>query len=590
MTVKKMTVQKWYGSSVSVPTYQSSRFVYFAASCMGIVRSLLERTLQRDVRVKFMDMGEDGTAAADPAKNMIYINQQYLNGTWDDKQPNLSSDEALTFILGIIVHEVAHFAYSPPDRLPWINHIKDNTTCAFNQQLAGTLGNIVEDIFIEAEVERRVPIVCWTLDFLNGLLFSDNNLFDRLRECEDIHDAPHEMDGVVNLTNLLIYAKTRDTVSSTPYVEELFALAKRARNLSSLQDRLKLTLDLYERIMRNWSSAQTFSVPKFIKGVEDIFRGSVNPFQGSYMTNPSGSEPGGQVNQVLERLKNSRIEISEEYKSEEAYGQSNLTVEDTPSAAWELVSSTYRIDSRYLPLAEHARQLATTNRPYGMAMVRGNHMRNLSRIATDGRIFAEPVQTKVYKPMEAMVVVDCSSSMNDQRTQDQTYFQAALAAAGGVGVGLVEGRCDVALYGHSFGVKQLDEINIYCFKAFHENIELGIRRLDIANNCVYGFKGMSRDGVAFEYLAKKFGSPSKRRVMLVISDGEPNSPGYQKERGIHKTSQSVRRIRAMGIDVYSLSISKAAIEPNNLIYGKEYNTYNDDPGVLQDIAMRLLNQ
>ena len=113
-----------------------------------------------------------GTAAADQVNNTIYINENYLTGKFTPEITLSATNDVFTTILGLIVHEIAHFAYSPADLKPFAKYVKEHSPFPYHEKMAMTLGNVVEDIFIEAQVDRDVPSLTWMVDKMNDLLFT----------------------------------------------------------------------------------------------------------------------------------------------------------------------------------------------------------------------------------------------------------------------------------------------------------------------------------------------------------------------------------------------------------------------------------
>ena len=99
----------------------------------------------------------------------------------------------------------------------------------------------------------------------------------------------------------------------------------------------------------------------------------------------------------------------------------------------------------------------------------------------------------------------------------------------------------------------------------------------------------SRDGYAIYEMARKFKSKDKRRVLIVISDGEPScgSGNYRGSYAIDQTRQMVNKVRLMGIDVFSISVDATAFDPNNIIYGSAYNTCSIDANAIDDLIRQL---
>src|SRR5688500_15733627 len=135
----RMTLHKWYGRSIRVPEPGSYYYDTFVSSCIGLVRSIVEDHIGKVVRVRFMS---GGTAAANREESLIHLNEEFLKGHIPDARTKQDGDTTTTVILGVIVHEAAHFAWSPTTLEPFINHVKDNTKVTFVPEVAGVLGNV----------------------------------------------------------------------------------------------------------------------------------------------------------------------------------------------------------------------------------------------------------------------------------------------------------------------------------------------------------------------------------------------------------------------------------------------------------------
>jgi cobalamin biosynthesis protein CobT len=257
----------------------------------------------------------------------------------------------------------------------------------------------------------------------------------------------------------------------------------------------------------------------------------------------------------------------------------------------EPAASSVSLDSRYLRLAELGRQQATVNRPYGLDRTRGHDMRRLWRIATDSKIFAERVPMKDYKPFEVVILLDTSGSMLGPLTflSSESRSLVASQAVYGAAHGLAEARCQVAVYAHTASKLGLDEVNIYTLKTFNEPTTLLGHRLEELHD-KYEYAGDNRDGFAITYVARKFRTASRRRILIVVSDGYPNAAYYKGEVGIYHTEQAVAAVRRQGIEVLSISIAQDAAKANDRIYGKENNVFNTDPNVIESIVRRYITQ
>ena len=597
-----MTLARWYGTSMRIPDYESHRFIDFAVASFGIVRTIVRDEIGKEISVSFM---QGGTAHADWDNKLISINEDYLKGEVGGGRPKLNADDALSNILGIEVHEAAHFAFSPETTVPWQEHIKANTKCAFHPMVASTIGNIVEDIYIEAEVEREVPGMVWMLDCMNRIFFSAYDEQRTLDDAAEIVAAPNSLLEVAKACNILILAKTRKEIETNPFLGNLFQMARSSTELPFLSQRTELALQLYEELMANITQEECDAnggqegdgeggkkgdKEGDEKGDKETKEALADTKERSEGFTPSHEKRSGKVAKAtgieariisrgLERLEDADVKM---IFADEKSGETNLFIEKTMKSGANVVA-----DKRYAQLAEVARQRAAVNRPYGLDRTQGHSIRKLSRILTDNKIFAEPVRMSSYKPMEVVILVDASGSMRQEgSSSSKSRIDKACRAALGAATSLVEARCEVAVYAHTGDIHTRNEVVIYGLKNFNEPIHVLSNRM----GWMMSKEPLSenRDGYAISYIAKKFSRSPRRKLMIVISDGEPAATNYHGESANLHTKQEVQKVRRMGIDVLSISITASASKANNEIYGKKKNVYNQDPNIIQEIVRSLI--
>lgn len=566
---ERMTLKKWYGGSIHIPDYSSANYVNFAGGCMGIVSSMIGRYIE-PVQVVFNGVK---SASADRPNGIININDNYLFGKILDK--TLTSEQTLTILNGLILHEAGHFSDSPDDLTAFTKHVKTHTTCVYNEDIAAYLGNIVEDIWIEAEIERKVPSLHWMLEAMNNFFFSFHSLDKTQEAVASQESAPVTMQEVVNVMNMLLVAKIFDHVNSTDFIKELFYMIRAATTARKVEERLDLTLKLYDKLMQEITEEECKNADKaMLNDLNEMIEGLTAPH------NKKGEKEGlseereilvKKVNRAISDLKECKVTFKEE-EFVDGFSPTTLFIEQTPSLSATAVSA----DARYQRLAEIARQRAVVNRPYGQDRNRGNHIRKLYRIGTDNKIFAEPLPMRLMKPMQVMIVIDCSSSMSGER------IVSAKRAALGAAIALTDARCEVGVFGHTADLLGGTEVFIYRFKDFNEPLSALPYRLT-------GFKmAQNRDSYAIQYLSKKMRNTRLRRLMIVISDGVPQAIRYIGMPANRHTKEIVDQARREGIDILSISITEEANATNNFIYGKENNVYNEDLNVIEKIVKRLV--
>jgi Mg-chelatase subunit ChlD len=583
-----MNLRKWYGTSVTIPTYNSTRFPGFVASCIGIVTSIFRDKVGQRVRVRFT---QDGTASADMDENIINLNGAFLRGEVKGvRKEELKSDEAISLLLGLIVHEAAHFAYSPRTLTPYADYIKARTKCKFIKNAALALGNVIEDIFIEAEVDRRVPSLTWMLNCTNEIFFDPMGDTAVLDKVQDVHSAPANLKGVTAVLDAVLLAKIREEISSTPYIELLFASARGATEAMSHEVRFQLALEIYDMVMAEIKEEDKEGEGA---GIDDVVEKAKGP-GGSY---ENGDKPGrarrmghaaeakaAETSWLLEAIEDDEVSMEKTPHHEDGVAETTMVYVEREMAEGAALES----DLRYARLAEVARQRSSVNRPYGLDKKSGHSIRKLYRIATDQKIFAESQPMSNYSPMEVLILVDCSGSMTMGTGRLRSRMLDAAEAALGAAEGLTEGRCKVAVYGHTSHVHSMNELVIYRAKGFNEPINNLAQRLGYMVRDVAHSQNM--DGYAVKWIARKFQGNSKKKLLIVISDGEPAAPNYGGEEAIQHSKRCADEVRALGIDVLSISITRQADMANNIIYGAQHNVYNQDPNVIEDVVRKLITQ
>jgi Mg-chelatase subunit ChlD len=586
-------------------------------------------SLERSITVRF---GDCPTAYADQDESLIVISDNFAKGDFTQAggKRHDTSDEIIPQILGIIVHEAAHFAYSPKDLTIIAEGVETILGRKVNKNVAMRLGNVVEDIFIEWEIGNQIPQVIWMLNSLNeNLLGTEQYVGSRATIMSQVA-RPVNVEELANVVGHLIFAKVRFPMSSTPYMDNLWKLAQSAREMTEIEDRIELVAKLYELIMidggdegdgESGEEQESEDGEKQVgdsKGSGDQGQdGGEGQGEGEETEDGSPSEvPGGspslegeagdkaieqtpkdatvdhgapsgkrsdwtdyeidQINKMIER----HVEELEHDGLYKGYGLVSKNRVTPTMAGTEM-----EVDRRYSALAEIGRQRATTNRPYGVDQRRGHSIRKLHRIATDGRIFAEPMKTQSYKPMEVIILVDCSGSMQWGRNIDKAG-QAVIGAA----AGLKNARCEVQITGHTADIDDVT-LTLYTIKEWNDPISVASRRMMTLTRGGRTYRlQQNRDHLAVQEVAKDFrtSNAQRRRLLIVISDGEPCADNYYGPKAEDATKKAVDQVRAQGIDVTSISITEQAMTVNDRIYGKQHNVCNEDPNVIAEIVKQLI--
>jgi nitric oxide reductase activation protein len=94
------------------------------------------------------------------------------------------------------------------------------------------------------------------------------------------------------------------------------------------------------------------------------------------------------------------------------------------------------------------------------------------------------------------------------------------------------------------------------------NMELLKGGLDLVQNY---------DGFMVERATEHFTKKEGRKILLVLSDGEPYAPAYNGSAADAHTKQKIAEARKKGFVVISISLVSGVVEANNRIYGSEWN-------------------
>jgi hypothetical protein len=534
--------------------------------------------MSKEVHILFTSGVE--TAAVNFEDNRIYISSQYLNGVFSGERRN--SEFSIAALCGIVVHETAHLAYSRKDLSPYISYIRKNTKLPFVESLAGSVGNMVEDVFIEAEIDRSCPNFYWMLEYSQEAVFSDSLKQASWFEAKGVSAPPDKLEGVVKVFNVLIQHRCEQAFHCNPYIDGLFNLMMTAEGCSTFEQRDALALSIYEGLMERVSQEEASQQ----SGQQESATAkiSVQATGDEIEANSSKAKKieDGLNDSINPMMKEIESQIFTMDRDKEGTEDSRAIVVIEKKAGQDF-SALVQIDNRYLEIGRVGRQRATINRPYGRDDTKGTHIRRLYRIATDERIFAEQVDTRSYKPMQVLILCDLSGSMIYARR-----LVPALSATMGAAVALSQSRCQVAVYGHNADHPRSYAVNITKMKDFNEPCDsLQSRMSWVVQSLV---PAENRDGNALKYLSKKLTDTQRKRLLIVISDGYPNASagGYRGKVANTHTKNVVDGIRKKGIDVVSISIAEEAMEVNNFIYGKESNLCNTDPNAILQIVNRLV--
>jgi hypothetical protein len=550
------------------------------------------------------------TAFADPKKNVIGISAKMLSPNKAERlNPLASKEESMAATMGFMVHEIAHFLFTPPSLADLVE-----SSIPFNA-LSRNIANLLEDIFIEKEIERYEKSFGWMIAAAWDYMFTDSEIKSRLAKWDG--NSGGELD---NILNVMIGWKHRlyDFEMRSDFEEELYDLCMEVSNMRNVEDRRKQITKVYNFLVnnsaKNSSENQESSSSEQGEGEEGSGEGSApgkqeNKNQGDSGKASSGDDKGGK--EAGEKGEGELMKpVGKEEMTRLAPNMEKGTISNAPHAhdiarhsrAFEVDvvgncqvvfkrvtpgSGKLSYDRKWLKFGELALDRGTARHVRGEPGFNGR-LTHPSRFFDDGKVFSQQ-QVKApngfigFGSPQTAILIDFSGSMTGyvNGTNIEKFAMACQVAAGMLD-GFAKAGHRVSVYGHTTG----SDCDVYVLKRFEESVELGHKNLVGASSVS---KSGNTDHAAIEAVGSKFvmdGSPCR---LFVISDGSPASMFYRNDNnGIEMTAASVTKLRKKGIEVYSFSIDEDAIAPNNIIYGKKSNFYCHSESVVRQFVSSLV--
>ena len=200
----------------------------------------------------------------------------------------------------------------------------------------------------------------------------------------------------------------------------------------------------------------------------------------------------------------------------------------------------------------------------------------------DYRIYSEKT-IRSRKNVAICLLVDESGSMMDTDRINSAKEVAFVLAESMKSIDGVK----VSVFGHTAQTADNSDIEITCYKTFEQNDTSGIFEMNA--------KQQNLDGHAIKYVAKKFANDSfnfDKKIMFVISDGEPEGYGYSGESAIRHTGSVCEFCRKkMGVDIIGIGIDNAfSSKVADKLYGKNKSIVLDNVKKSLSVMARYTRQ
>lgn len=555
----------------------------------------------------------------------------YLTGLYDMNESVFYA--TLTATTGTIIHEALHHLFTPSfDISSTLRNAMTNQMMKVDSprmQLVSSLFNLVEDIFIESVCSRLYGDLMFFIKGKNGIYFDDVALEGIRESFLDRRDLASAVDILITMKRLV---NEREVLETKPFSDG--AINKCVQLLLQIHDnavsetpripphiglkyRIEVTIELFKILTEEFGGEGIFS--------DADLKSEIGSYGGIELTGdeaaeaveigedprdlprkleaaskamvPNESEMSA-INRTLSSLDSSplgEVVFPDEKSITVSYDVEELMVPIVDFLPYK-VKLDFE-DEKWQELGHRIRAAVSVDRHVEPPQLHGRvNGRYLSRLAVDGKVLSRDREiSKRSKNWEIFILVDASGSM-------RTMEERAIVAASGVLRSLKAAGIKCRMFAHTadyviekaptnFGEvsNMLSFISkatvIYDFgNATDETLNA---YMSVVRNTMVLYE--NRDGYAIDYVAGKFSDHRLARGLIVISDGAPHANGYREEYAMKHTREVVARARENGIKVVSLSISPDAINPNNQIYGKEFNVIAS-PESCGTIAEQLITQ
>lgn len=570
----------------------------FIASGAGIIKGLVPEA--SDVKIRFTE--DVGTAACLPTTPKTILLAKYLSEVDDDESSKIPEGldtgdvyDRVSAALGAIVHEAMHIKYSPDDIKSAIDMTKEFFTLkkVGKTSLIKALINIVEDVYIENKAVVHFNQIAWMIEAAWDFWLPSEGSWDG--------ELPKTKEELVAAINWIISAKNPKNLNpTTPAKAKIFELLEDAKYCDWIHDRVAVAISIEDLLISE------------IEDLDDLESGenddSSEGSEGEGNSNSSDDFFGtfGQVDKELVE------KIIKEYQDvldgKKEYHDHYLDVLSQPGFVStesdkniEYVDALYfprehewkpDVDERWGRLEQIAYALSTGKPVDYIKTKRGSKLGDLSRIATDGKVFnrqignsSKPGRTSMPSTKEFIILVDCSGSM-----MSYGKINRAFSAVVGAVSAIKKSRHQVSAYGFtgdcSYGQSKFRD-SVIIFPLIVEKEPLSVMDQRISNIYTNELMFNNYDGYSIQAVGKEFKGNGKK-YLIVISDGQPAGRDYSGMQAVEHTQREVLKLKKRGVNVICISIDKHAIASNDIIYGRDFNIHNDDPNAIDKVIEQLI--
>ncbi len=605
MDVKDIELAKtWYLNGQFVPSIDSPRFGAFAAKGISLMLETLETEGYRLTPPKYSLDAKASAAYFDVDGNKIVIPGWYILKDRVETIAHTTEDlniVSMILINGSTIHESLHRAHTRRSMQIMLDDAKryfGDTVAKYGVGLFANAINILEDVRIESLLDKA-SLKFW-VNAKNNVLFND----------DEVGYVFENFNGTAETAISVAACYKREELRSA--VEDAFAKYPEAiAALSGALNSKDYDYD-FDLLAKAAQFLTAFEAPESPSEAED---GNGDPFEGASiqasalgLDGPLSPKEDQSVKAAASEFEKASRKISKENAEKASRKEIDAAVGPVESKKVTVVdvedfargNHFYEANVRVRGsdrFAQLLKQLRTEVVGHGRAKKIGAKVNatNLYRVATDGKVFSGKAGRKIGNEVEIIILVDASGSMFSVcdveylvEGSEASLFSLCTAVAKKVFSALKNADIPCKVFAHT-GDRETRRDPVLIKVASHRMGNETTSNVDRKFNAMLRIPlNENYDGkILREILEGGYFSETAKKVLIVLSDGEPRGYDYRGVSAAAHTKVAVYDCRKAGISVVCLSLTKDVVHANNAIYGEAANidaSENVDKALTQMVA------
>jgi hypothetical protein len=601
---KKTELSNWYMKGQFVPELGTVQFTKFAAHGFSFITEILGNR-----RVGYRIDEKSPTAYYDGDHGTIALPGWYFLPESIRRVTSEESKGALTLINGSTIHEALHSKHTTMNPEQIYHAVRGILGSEISEQITATVASIVEDIAIENSRQLKAYQKAW-IAAKNDILFNDKLFAEVVAQYNPtVRIMVAQM--LVNYKRVALQEIVGKLVGAS--IAEVLEEVKRKNtfmtNANKIDAVAKIVIMIDEKVASEIEKSRKEEEEKAkSEESEEESEPESDPFEpdGEPVPSKGPEEPEsekfdpkadtgeGAMGEVAEEIADDvKEKFDEVEKTAEEFGKAvekaNEKLEktarlDKATASVEFLYKQLKISdiakettlsgellkiefsNRFVSLLKQMRTVLPTR---GRGKLTGGKLdvMRLHQVAIDNKIFSQKSieQAGNNDKVEIILLVDASGSMHREMGYVE-LFKKCISVTYKIYLALRNANVQTKVFAHtSYGdnypllVKIVDNDTRNSEKKFQQALTLRLNE--------------NLDGIVIDEITKnQFTSDARtQKILLVLSDGSPQSPNYSYGIGVPHTQGVVENARKNGIKIFSISLVAEVVKGNDLLYGTDFN-------------------